>query len=134
MVPSVPLGGMIGGLLVLVLIASTSAQVEPAALVDPVAVSLEAKINVAAELPAQGVGAGAGNAPPVAVPEGAVVAQQCIGVPQPTSYVQAWTCAGLECTGTCVSGTKAPYGPPVARCTAGRWEPVGPGCLAGKAD
>lgn len=119
-------------LILLACVSKTLAQADPAALQPTV---LEASVSVAG-LPVQGVATSAGSIPP-AVPvvprqdAAAIVAQQCQGVPATDSYTQAWSCTGTECTATCVPGAKAPYGPPKAVCTAGTWQPAGPGCLAG---
>lgn len=58
----------------------------------------------------------------------------CSGTPPSSSYV-TWTCFegtadGAECAGSCVQGTKAPYGPPLAVCSGGAYTVVRT-CMAG---
>jgi hypothetical protein len=63
-----------------------------------------------------------------------VVAQTCQGSPSDIGYV-IWQCSdgtvdGGQCTGQCVAGALAPYGPPLAVCTGGKYI-ISRTCMAG---
>lgn len=63
-----------------------------------------------------------------------VVAQTCQGSPSEIGYV-IWQCSdgtvdGGQCTGQCVAGAHAPYGPPLAVCSGGKYI-ISRTCMAG---
>lgn len=110
----------------LIALACSSAQItEP----QPTALDLSIyQQQTALQLPA---GTARGGLDLTPAPREVVGSQACLGVPV-SSYV-TWTClpGALQCSGTCISGTQAPYGPPVAVCTGGKWV-ISRTCMAGK--
>lgn len=130
-----PLSRMSGLLAVLVIVFAcvSSTHAEPLAALHGVAVTLDAKLNAelqpAAPQPSVDVEAGgeggANSTAPAPAPGGAapiLQAKTCRGAPATSSYTAGWTCSATDCTATCVSGAKTPYGPATAVCdAAGNW-------------
>lgn len=134
---SAPLARMKAQLLaLLVIVLCVSSHAEPLAALHEVAVTLDARLSVelqpaipqpSVDAETGGVDGGADSTAPAPAPApgGAapiLQATTCRGSPSTSSYTAGWTCSATDCTATCVSGAKTPYGPATAVCdAAGNW-------------